>query len=1129
MLQKILGVVTRPPVPFVLGVVLAVVLVWFGGHLLQGGYGWPSTAMIASLCAAIVLVAVAFVVLRSVQQKRKARAIENEIRNQGKAQAAALPPSSQGEITALQERFDEALESLKTSKLGRGALYAMPWFVMIGPPGSGKTTAITESGLNFPFMKGPNQKRGIRGLGGTRNCDWWFTDQSILLDTAGRYTTEAEDHDEWLTFLGMLKKARKLKPINGAMVAISITDILEGSEEAIERHATTIRQRVDELVKQLEVVFPVYLVFTKCDLLDGFAEFFSALSKEERAQVWGTTFDAKATGGLEMHTRFAAEFELLCQRIGSERMRLLVPDRPTAQQQKIFSLSLQLRAAKRKLTEFVRLLTQPNPYSDASELRGVYLTSGTQEGAPIDLVLQKLSSAFGLQPQADANPLDAVEPKSYFIRDLVTKVVYADRELAHSSAGVQRRREIVRKVVVFGSLAAALLLAVQSVLTWSGTRGLLAGFEGAQQARVAIDPLRETTPDDAAQQALGALRDRYLELQDAYSAASLLGPSRAVVLAAMSSYAKGVRDTFLKPMARHLEQRLRDYVQQTDSGDDFATNSQLVLAYGAMDRDFTPAASLKDAIQQQNLWRWNPADIGKPATTVATSEASRHFEAYLRARAFDLDAWVVGNDKNLLGKARDKVNSGSQLQAVVTEILRKDPTARGATEGDLTKTVMTEVEKQSGTPTQIPKEQVEAFISAKRKLVVIEAMAHIGLARTNTLPDVIESLTDLDRPEAKPLQTFRENLEVLRLAGAAPRPGLGQDTVADAYAAALKEISGLRASIDELVRAHTDRGYLLPDVIAGKSDWTAAFGKKWREAQQNVDRQLKVIEQSLQPDKVDKPTDRVIEPIRASLNGMFDSIAEALAREARGEMQRHWQQAVGTEIATYAERFPCRADAGEDIAPAAFADLFRPGGALDRELGLLDSLRGLKELRNKLEPSDLFEAFLERVRAIQAACFDAAAPQNARLQFHVAKMNISEPVQNLILTIAQGDSVSKQSGSADKIRNQLRTWPIGKVGAQLLLETSVELPNNQLMKLSVPADGASPSPWGLLQVLAQGATERVGNDAKITFEVDYARNDGSKNKAKCWLQLEPEGTQNPFTPSFFHLEPPAHVFQADAR
>src|SRR3954462_7921099 len=91
----------------------------------------------------------------------------------------------------------------------RNYLYSRPWYVIIGPPGAGKTTALLNSGLRFPFAE-----QALKGVGGTRNLDFWFADEAALVDTAGRYTTQDSDQgvdsSGWTSFLSLLKKHRPL-------------------------------------------------------------------------------------------------------------------------------------------------------------------------------------------------------------------------------------------------------------------------------------------------------------------------------------------------------------------------------------------------------------------------------------------------------------------------------------------------------------------------------------------------------------------------------------------------------------------------------------------------------------------------------------------------------------------------------------------------------------------------------------------------------------------------------------------------------------------------------------------------------------------------------------------------------
>jgi type VI secretion system protein ImpL len=201
--------------------------------------------------------------------------------------------ASAEEAAEMKERLARALELLQKAKGKRGWLYQQPWYVIIGPPGAGKTTALLNSGLHFPLADEMGQEV-IPGVGGTRLCDWWFTDDAVMIDTAGRYTTQDSDAQVdragWETFLDLLKRTRVRQPLNGVIVAISVADIAQGSREESMAHAAAIRRRLNELRDRLGVRLPVYAMFTKADLIAGFSEFFDDLDREKRAQVWGMTF-----------------------------------------------------------------------------------------------------------------------------------------------------------------------------------------------------------------------------------------------------------------------------------------------------------------------------------------------------------------------------------------------------------------------------------------------------------------------------------------------------------------------------------------------------------------------------------------------------------------------------------------------------------------------------------------------------------------------------------------------------------------------------------------------------------------------------------------------------------------------
>ena len=135
----------------------------------------------------------------------------------------------------------------------------------------------------------------MRGVGGTRNCDWWFTDQAVLIDTAGRYTTQDSDRARGRRRLARLPAAAEaVPPAPAAQRRAAWRSAWPTSPPSTRptrhAHARTIRRRIRELHDELGVRVPVYVLFTKADLIAGFVEFFDNLGKEEREQVWGMTF-----------------------------------------------------------------------------------------------------------------------------------------------------------------------------------------------------------------------------------------------------------------------------------------------------------------------------------------------------------------------------------------------------------------------------------------------------------------------------------------------------------------------------------------------------------------------------------------------------------------------------------------------------------------------------------------------------------------------------------------------------------------------------------------------------------------------------------------------------------------------
>jgi len=381
-----------------------------------------------------------------------------------------------GEISELRDKLKTAMSELRKSKNGRKHLNELPWYIMIGPPGAGKTTAIVNSGLQFPLADEMG-KTAIGGVGGTRNCDWWFTNNAVLIDTAGRYTTQESDaqvdNAGWIGFLDLLKKYRKRQPINGAIIAISLSDLALQDEITQRGHAAAVRARLTELREKLGVRFPVYMLFTKADLIAGFTEFHDNLGKEDREQVWGFTLPLEQ-GKAEASpvASFDAEFAALLERLNMQSLERMQAESDPQRRTLVAGFPSQVASMRSVAKAFLTEVFQENRYQHRQMLRGVYFTSGTQEGTPIDRLMLSMARTFGIGRQAIGTGQGA--GRSYFLTRLFEGVIFREAGLVSADDKVERRYKITKWAAIVATIMVAAGAGALLVRSFQGNSELIA-------------------------------------------------------------------------------------------------------------------------------------------------------------------------------------------------------------------------------------------------------------------------------------------------------------------------------------------------------------------------------------------------------------------------------------------------------------------------------------------------------------------------------------------------------------------------------------------------------------------------------------------------------------------------------
>jgi type VI secretion system protein ImpL len=654
-MKKLFAWFIKPPVLSFFGVAVLSLLVWFEAPL----FAFDGSAPFASTRSRWILIALLFGAWAGVFAWRWARTRLANLRLSrnmaGDGAPAARPGDAEAvaETAQLAQRMQEAMAILRKARLGgsRGGLYALPWYMFVGAPGSGKTTALLHSGLKFPLADAMG-KTALGGVGGTRNCDWWFTDEAVLLDTAGRYTTQDSysevDKAAWGGFLRLLRRNRPRRPVNGVIVALSVADLLQQGEGERRAQAMAVRARIKELHDELGIRFPVYVVLTKCDLLAGFVEFFDNLGREERGQVWGVTFPLAATGAVgQAIDRFPVEFAALERQLQARVLTRMQQERDVQRRALVYNFPQQFAAVGEVLQSFVTEVFGVTTYEEPALLRGVYFTSGTQEGSPIDRVMSSLAASFGLDRKV--LPANVFGGRSYFLTRLLREVIFHERELAGANIRLERNRRWLQWAAM--GLAGVLLVVTTIGLVGSYVNNgnyvkdvAVRTADAARQAKTVPDdpsPLAVLPLLDALRDIPGGYRDRGKDLPWMMGLGLYQGDKLGE--GAVTAYQRVLRQALMPRIVHRMEDELRrgganntDYLYEL---------LRVYLMLG--DRSHFEAESVRAWIDFD--WSRNLAD----ANEAQRQELSGHVAAMLAddtAQPPQLDAALVAQSRLALAR-----------------------------------------------------------------------------------------------------------------------------------------------------------------------------------------------------------------------------------------------------------------------------------------------------------------------------------------------------------------------------------------------------------------------------------------------------------------------------------------------
>ncbi|OEE61295.1 type VI secretion protein IcmF [Enterovibrio norvegicus] len=449
------------PILLVAIFVLLNVAIWWAGPWLTIDESKPLSSVSARVITSVIF-SLAWLALWGFIQWRKLKGYHAEQIREQRLQEDPIKRFEERQESEL----NKVMSALHKSLNKRNYLYALPWYLVLGPENAGKTSLINRSGQNFVFssvMRASGKKSE-----NPYSFDWWIGDDSVLIDPDGELLTQRATSNDgegemerrlWVHFIQWLEKTRSRRPLNGVVIALDVANLATATTSERRAYANLLRARLRELMETLSTRLPVYVSLTKLDLLTGFEPFFRNYTKAEREEVLGFTFTLDSVDDLDSWlNEFDTEFGAFVERVNHILPTVLMQTFDAEDRTAIYSFSRQMAGLHDVLKQFLQDAFGSDQFSTSALVRGVYFTSVYQQGVPTNAFIDSASRRYGIS-HAVNTAQNAANSTIYFTQRLFSKVIYPEAGLASDNFRVAKtKRRVMILSVVACSIASLLLI-----------------------------------------------------------------------------------------------------------------------------------------------------------------------------------------------------------------------------------------------------------------------------------------------------------------------------------------------------------------------------------------------------------------------------------------------------------------------------------------------------------------------------------------------------------------------------------------------------------------------------------------------------------------------------------------------
>ncbi|MDX2270106.1 MAG: ImcF-related family protein [Bryobacter sp.] len=424
-------------------------------------------------------------------------AIYFKLQSDKKKRALALA----GELGAeLDFVVKEAEKKLATQ--GR-TIAQMPVVFLFGARGSAKTTTMLQSGLEPELLSGLVYQEGNQ-LVQTRSANVWLAKDTSFVEAA---PTLLENEKLWRAFADRFAPSGLTAFQANAAPAPRSVLLFVGAEEffqpnagqLMQAKARILNQRLLEMSASLGARVPVYVIFSKSDVMPYFGNFVGYLSNDEAAEVFGATIALGEIGADGVYAqqaavKFDALLEELFRSLAERRLMLQERDPNEYGRPPVFEFPREYRKMRQAVTQFLVDVCRPSQVAVSPFVRGFYFT-GVR---PV-----VVSDAAGTQRRV---------PQWLFVTRLFHEVILRDRNAMGASAA-STKTNTTRRAALIAAGAAGVLLGGLWTTSYFQNRALAEELSSASKALRSVQVAKGELPSTDSLQKLDRLRTSLVQLR----------------------------------------------------------------------------------------------------------------------------------------------------------------------------------------------------------------------------------------------------------------------------------------------------------------------------------------------------------------------------------------------------------------------------------------------------------------------------------------------------------------------------------------------------------------------------------------------------------------------------------------